>query len=255
MQLQTLDIEGKTYALVQDGKPVYKTEDGKEVAFDAVGTRDTISRITDESKGFKQRAQDAETKLKGFDGITDVAAARKALETVANLDAKKLIDAGEAQRVRDEIESGYKGKLTEAEQRFADLQTRYHGEKIKGAFAGSKFIADKVEVPIDMLQAAFGRHFSVDEAGQVVALDSAGKPIGSNKKFGEAADFEEAIERLIDAYPFKDNILKGSGARGSGAQGNGSGTAGGKTMTREQFDAMGQAERAAKFRDGFTIAD
>lgn len=255
MQLQTIEIEGKTYALVQDGKPLYKGDDGKDIAFDAPGTRDTIARITEESKGFKTRAQTAEDKLKTFDGISDAAAAKKALETVANLDNKKLIDAGEAQRVRDEIANGYEGKLAEADKRFTDLQTRYHGEKIKGAFAGSKFITEKVAVPIDMLQAAFGSHFSVDDTGQVIALGADGKPVGSSKRFGEPADFEESIERLIDAYPYKDHILKGTGAAGAGAQGGNGGGAGGKTLTREQFDALSQSERAAKVRDGFKPVD
>lgn len=254
MQLQTIEVEGKTYALVQDGKPVYKTEDGKDLAFDALGTRDTIARITDESKGFKTRAQSAEDKLKAFEGV-DPAKARDALEKLGNLDAKKLIDAGEAQRVRDEIAKGYEGKLSESEQRYTDLQARYNGEKIKGAFASSKFITEKVAVPVDMLQATFGTNFSVDENGQIVALGSDGKPVGSSKRFGEPADFEEAIERLIEGYPFKDHILKGTGAQGSGAQGGGGGSAGAKTLTREQFDTMPQQDRAAKIKDGFKVVD
>jgi hypothetical protein len=255
MQLQTIEIDGKTYALVSEGKPLYKGDDGKDVAFDASATIGTISRITEESKGFKQRAQTAEDGLKKFEVIKDPAAALKALETVANLDNKKLIDAGEAQRVRDEISNGYEGKLTESDKRYTDLLGRYNGEKVKGSFAGSKFIAEKVAVPIDMLQATFGAQFSVDENGQVVALGTDGKPVGSSKRFGEPADFEEAIERLIDAYPFKEHILKGTGAAGSGAQGGGGGGGGAKTLTRAQFDALPQHERAAKAKDGFKVVD
>ena len=255
MKLKTVEVDGKTYAEVSDGKPVYVGDDGKDVAFDAAATRDTINRITEESKGFKTRAQKAEDGLKAFEGISDAGAALKALETVANLDSKKLIDAGEAQRVRDEIAKGYEGKLAESEKRLAELQARYNGEKIKGAFAGSKYIADKVAVPIDMLQAAFGARFSVNEDGKVVALDDKGQPIGSNKTFGEPADFEEAIERMIDAYPFKESILKGTGASGSGAQGNQGGQGGAKTLTRQQFDALSHADRAAKIKDGYTVVD
>lgn len=255
MQLQTVEVDGKTYALVQDGKPLYKGDDGKDIAFDAPSTRETITRLNGEAKGHRERAEKAEAGLKAFEGIGDPAAALKALETVANLDNKKLIDAGEAQRVRDEISKGYEGKLADADKRFNDLQSRYNGEKIKGAFAGSKFISEKVAVPLDMLQATFGQHFSVDESGQVVALGSDGKPVGSNKKFGEPADFEEAIERLIDGYPFKAHILKGSGAQGSGAQGNQGGGNGSKTMTRAEYDGMDHATRRQKMADGFKVVD
>jgi hypothetical protein len=255
MQLQTIEIEGKTYALVSDGKPLYKADDGKDVPFDAPAAVGTITRITAESKDFKTRAQAAETSLKAFDGIADPAAAKKALETVSSLDQKKLIDAGEAQRVRDEIAKGYEGKISEADQRFNDLQARYNGEKIKGAFAGSKFIAEKVHVPADMLQATFGSRFNVGDDGQVIAVDAAGQPIGSNKKFGEPADFEEAIERLIEAYPYKDTILKGTGAAGSGATGATGGGAGPKTMPRAQFETLSQPERAAKMKEGFTLTE
>lgn len=255
MKLKTVELDGKVYAEVIDGKPLYLDDDGKDVAFDAAATRGTITRITEESAGFKRRAQEAETKLKGFEGIEDPAAARKAMETVQNLDSKKLIDAGEAQRVRDEIAKGYESKLAESDKRFSDLSARYASEKIKGAFASSKFITEKVAVPIDMLQATFGSKFAVNEDGAVIALDASGQPLGSSKRFGEPADFEEAIERMIDSYPSRDSILKGTGAQGSGAQGGHGGASGSKTITRAQFDALAQSERAAKVKDGFKVVD
>lgn len=255
MQLQTIEIEGKTYALVSDGKPLYKGDDGKDVPFDAPAAIGTITRITAESKDFKQRAQTAEAGLKSFEGIADPAAALKALETVANLDGKKLIDAGEAQRVRDEIAKGFEGKLAESDKKYSDLAARYNSEKIKGAFASSKFISEKVAVPLDMLQATFGARFSVDESGNVIALDASGQPLGSAKKFGEPADFEEAFERMVNDYPFRDHILKGTGASGSGAQGGTGGASGNKTLTREQFESLSHLDRAAKVKDGFKVVD
>ena len=83
MKLKTLEVDGKTYAEVQDGKPVYVEDDGKEVAFDAPGTRNTISRLNAEAKSHREAKEAAEKALKGFEGIEDPAAAIKALETVA----------------------------------------------------------------------------------------------------------------------------------------------------------------------------
>ena len=51
--------------------------------------------------------------------------------------------------------------------------------------------------------------------------------------------FDEALESLIDAYPNKDSILKGSGASGSGA------AAGGGTVGGSLSDCKTEAEKAA----------
>ncbi|MGC8383448.1 hypothetical protein ACP3P8_05935 [Pseudomonas aeruginosa] len=49
MKLKTVEVDGKQYAEVQDGKPVYVEDDGKEIVFDAVGTRATITRLNGEA--------------------------------------------------------------------------------------------------------------------------------------------------------------------------------------------------------------
>ena len=74
-----------------------------------------------------------------------------------------------------------------------------------------------------MVQARFGSAFKVED-GKIVAYDNAGNKIFSRSRPGELADFDEALETLVDQYPYKDQILKGSGASGGGAQqGGGSG--------------------------------
>jgi hypothetical protein len=89
-----LKLDEKGNVVVQDGKPVYVADDGKEIAFDAPATRDTITRLNKEAQSHRERAEVAEGRIKDFEGIEDPDKARKALETVKNLDDKKLIDAG-----------------------------------------------------------------------------------------------------------------------------------------------------------------
>lgn len=239
-----LKLTPEGHAVVQDGKPVYIHDDGKEVAFDAPGTVATISRLNGEAKGHRERAEQAEAKFKPFEGITDPAAALAALNTVANLDAKKLVDAGEVQKVRDEttkaLEEKYKPVIKKAEK----LEAELYGEKIGGAFARSKFIAEKVAIPADLLQASFGKHFKIED-GQVVAYGVDGNKVFSKASPGNPAPFEEALELLVDQYPHRAAILKGSGASGSGASGNHQGAGGKRTITRAQFDSMDQAAQRA----------
>lgn len=225
MQLQTTEIDGKTYALVQDGKPLYKADDGKDVPFDAPHTVATISRLNGEAQGHRTRAEAAEASLKKFEGITDADAAKKALETVKNLDDKKLIDAGQVETIKAEaikaVEEKYKPIVEERDRLQGDL----YGEKIGGAFSRSPLIVGekaKFAIPADLVQARFGQHFKIED-GKTVATDSAGNKIYSKARPGEYADFDEALEIIVDAYPHKDSILKSSGNSGSGAQNNGGG--------------------------------
>lgn len=216
MKLKTIEVDGKQYAEIQDGKPVYVEDDGKEVAFDAVGTRATITRLNAEAKSHRERAEAAEKTAKAFEGIEDAAAARNALELVANLDAKKLVDAGEIEKVKAEIGKAFETKLGEATTRAEQLEQQLYAEKIGGSFARSKVIADKLAIPADMVQARFGQQFKIED-GKVVAYDGNGNKLYSRARPGELADFDEALEALIEQYPHKDHILKASGANGGGA--------------------------------------
>ncbi len=51
-------------------------------------------------------------------------------------------------------------------------------------------------------------------------LDGSGNPIFSATRHGEHADFEEALQVMVNQYPHKEMILKGVGASGGGAHGS-----------------------------------
>lgn len=235
--------------------PVFVHADGKETPFDGDGTISTISRLNGEAKSHRERAETAEAALKPFKdaGITDPAAAAKALSTVKNLDDKKLVDAGEVDKIKqaaiESVKAEYEPFVTKAK----DLEQQLYGEKIGGAFARSKFIAEKLAIPADMAQAAFGTRFKV-ESGKTVALDANGQPIFSRTRHGEPADFEEALEIMVDAYPHKASILKGSGASGGGSGQSQPGAGGKKTITRAQFEALDPTAKIAAVKDS-TITD
>jgi hypothetical protein len=252
--LMKLKIDEAGHVVVSDGKPVYVDDAGKEVAFDYPATLATISRLNGEAKSHRERAEAAEGKLKAFEGIDDADAARRALATVKNLDDKKLVDAGEVEKVKAEAIKAVRAELEPIVKERDDLKGELHGEKIGGAFARSKFIADKVAVPADIVQARFGTNFKLED-GKVVAYDGAGNKLYSRAKPGEAAEFEEALELLIDAYPYKDQILKGTGG-GSGARPGNGGGAGAKTMARSEFEKLDPAAKAkAMTVDKITLTD
>lgn len=255
-----LKIDEKGNVAVQDGKPVYVTEDGKEIAFDYPATLATISRLNGEAKGHRERAEAAESKLKAFDGIEDPAKALEALSTMKNIDAKKLIDAGKVDEVKAEAKRAFDEQLKAQEAQYKpvieerdSLRGQLFAEKVGGAFSRSKFIADKMAIPSDLAQARFGSHFTIEE-GKIVAKDPSGNKLFSRARPGEVAEFDEALEMLVDAYPYRDSILKGSGASGSGAGGSANGGSGGKSMTRTAFNALDPMAQAAAAKS-HTIVD
>lgn len=227
MKLKIVEVDGKQYAEVLDGKPVFTGDDGKDIAFDAVGTRDTITRLNAEAKSHRERAETAEKTVKAFEGITDPAAARSALDVVSKLDQKKLVDAGEIDVVRNEISKAFQTQLDEMTSKAQTFEQQLYAEKIGGSFARSKYIAEKLAVPADMVQATFGRNLKIED-GKVVAYDAQGQKIFSRARPGELADFDEAVETLVSQYPHRDHILKSSDANGGGAQGSGGGNSGAK---------------------------
>lgn len=248
-----LKIDANGNAVLKDGKPVYIKDDGTEIEFDAAQAFGKINQLTGEAKSNRERAEAAEGKVAAFKDITDPAAALAALNTVKNLKDKQLVDAGEVDKVKAEAIAAVEAKYKPIVDENSTLKNQLDGELIGGSFARSKLIADKFAIPADLVQARFGGNFKrVD--GKVVAYDPSGNQIYSQKKPGDLADFDEALEILVGQYPHRDSILKGSGASGGGAQGGGSGAGGKKTLTRAQLEAIPSAERGAALKDA-TLVD
>lgn len=249
-----LKLDEQGHVVVQDGKPVYVKDDGGEVAFDVVGTTTRIGQLNAEAKNHREKADALATQLKAFEGIEDPEAARKAVQIAANLDAKKLVDAGEVDKVRQEairaVEDKYKPILEERDR----LQGEIYKEKVGGAFARSKFIAEHCAVPADMVEARFAKHFKLED-GAVVGYDANGVKLYSDANPGQLATPDEALKILVNQYQYKDQILKGSQASGSGANTNQGAGAGAKTIKRSEFDSAPADQQMAMIKSGVTPID
>jgi len=245
------DAQGNLVTQEVNGQllPVFVHPDGKEAPFDGDSTLSTISRLNGEAKTHREAKEAAEAALKPFKdaGITDPAAAAKALTTVKNLDDKKLVDAGEVEKVKaaavESVRKEYEPVVKERD----TLKGQLDSHLIGGAFSRSKFIADKFAAQgpagVEIAQALFSNRFKVED-GKLTAYDANGSKLFSRTRHGELADADEAIEMMVDAYPHKTSLLKGSGGSGGGAPGGGNGGGGGKkTYTRSQFDALSPQER------------
>lgn len=253
MKLKTVTIDGKTYAEIQDDKPVYTGDDGKDVAFDAPGTVATISRLNGEAKSHRERAETAEKNLKTFEGL-DPAAARDALEKITKIDAKKLIEAGDMDAAIQTALKPVQEELALAKKTNETLTGSLNKEVIGNAFGRSKFATEKLTpAGVDLVRTMYQDRIKVED-GKPIGFDANGQKIFSKARPGEAADFDEIVESLVEQYPYKDHILKGTGASGGGAGGQNNGSGGGKTMTRAQFDQLDPAAKITAAKE-VTITD
>jgi len=264
-----LDENGNV--VVRNGKPVYVQDDGKEIEFDAAGTVATISRLNGEAKTHREgkeanaaRVAELEGAMKVFEGL-DPEAARKALDKLKTIDEGKLIDAGKVDEVRGAVAKEYETRIasmtgahqSELERMKAEneaLSGHLNNEIIGGNFARSKVIAEKLAIPADLVQAKFGSAFKVVD-GKLVAVGADGNTLYSRSRPGEPADFDEALEMIVDQYPNRDHILKASGASGSGASASAGRSNGSAGVTRAAFEKMAPAAQMAHIKAGHAITD
>lgn len=232
-----VDEDGKL--VVDDkGNPIYIGSDGKEQSVQG----DTISRLNGEAKTHREAKEKAEADLAKYKDI-DPVKAKEALETIAKLDAKQLIDAGEVDKVREEISKGFTAQIAEKDKAIDGLTGDLNGLRMQVAFDGSKFVQERIGVPVEMFRSTFAKNFKIED-GKVVPYDQAGNKVYSKKNMGEVADIDEALEIMVDGYAYKDSILKADGGSGSGSQGGGGGRGTGRRIMRSEFEKMSPVQQA-----------
>jgi len=239
-----LDAEG--HVVVKDGKPVYVHDDGKEIPFDAQKATEKIAELNENEKKKRFDVKSIQEKLDvykiGDDEYLDVAEAKKSIETVKNLDAGKLIDTGKVDKLKSEIQQAYvekekqrekefKAKLEALDQSLKAKENTIYDLMVVTKFANSPTVVDKTNLPPDIAADYFGKHFKVEGEGtkaKVIGYID-GEKILSRERPGEVAEFEEALNTVIEHYPMKDRILRTTGG-GSASQGN----TGGRTSTEDK---------------------
>lgn len=246
-------MDGDNFAKDDAGNPIW-VNGTQELSVKG----DTISGLVAENKRHRGRADDLATKLAKFDGIEDPDAARQALETVKDIDTSKLINAGKLDEVRREVTQQLETRIQTAERERNEALQQRDNTLLDSAFNASEFARERLAVPVEMVRATFGSRFKVED-GKIVAYDANGSVVYSDKNLGEPATFDEALEKTINGYKYKDTILKAPEAGGTGGGGGGGARGKGRTLSRADFEALTpvqQAEFAGKMQTGeASIAD
>lgn len=216
--------------VLKDGNPVYIDATGAEKVVEA----GTITRLNAEAKEHRVAKEEALTKLKAFEGIEDAELARKAIDTVKKLDAKKLIDSGEVDKLQEQIKQQFAAQLAEKEAALNALTAEKNNMLISDIFKSSEFVRDSLAVPRDMFEATFRNNFKVED-GKVVAYGKDGNRLYSKTRISEYADADEALQLLVESHPQKDIILKAQTGNGSGNTGGGGNRGAGRVISASDF--------------------
>lgn len=240
-----LKVDESGVVVVEDEKPVYVDEDGKDIAVDVPQLFSKVKELNGESKQRRLESGDLKKKYKVFSEIEDLedwkTKADAALELAKNIDESQLIQAGKVEELKTSMKAAFEGERENAEKSFrlknqelSDLIVKKDGTifslLVTSKFSQSPFFSGespKTNVLPDMAAKYFGHQFKVEKDGEdglkVVGYNLAGNQIYSRKNPGDLAGFEEAISEIIDEYPMKDRILRtgGAGSGGKGGGGNG----------------------------------
>ena len=239
--------------VLEDGNPVWIAEDNKEIAFDFNQTSKRIAELNEEAKNHRLKAKEYADKLATYtDAGIDIEKAKKAIETVQNLDDKKLVDAKQV----DVLKSQWAADMEKTRQQWAEKEKRLsealekemrdRQEQIKRQHfsdsAQNGYLKNTVLTP-DVAYKIWGDKFKVENDNIIPMLNET-TPLPSSDPLKPHANFNEALERMFENYEYKNNYLK-SPAPGSGSSGN---AAGGKSaITLSRADALDPMKyRAAK---------
>ncbi len=246
--------------VVQDEAPVWVYEDGdnkgKEAPVEFGKTLASIQKLTAESVSRKEKIKEMSGTISIITdaGIEDVEAfikdGKKAMETVANLDDKQFLDAGEVEKIKAQANEIWERKVdslkTSYESQIADIDAKLQAKDssirsliVRGAFDRSSFLAERTVLPPEIAYSYLGDRFVVQEVNGELrgfGLDTEGNKLMSAKNPAEYADPEEAIELLVMSHPQKDRIMKME------ATGTGSSTPG----NTNQNDLLSQYKEAQK---------
>lgn len=133
----------------------------------------------------------------------------------------------------------------------AKLRADLHREQTGLRILTSKYTAG-LKMPADVVSATFAGAFRRSEEGKTFAVDGSGAKLYSRRRPGELADFDEALQLLVERHPNRDLFVKGSplldAAQQGPASGENPGAKGKVVYTRKAFDAMDPVQRMTVVR-------
>lgn len=187
------------------------------------------AEVAEREKALKELSE----KLKVFDGV-DLAEFHKLSEERKAAETKKLEEAGEFERVKQQMVEEHKKTLETLRADFTNQidqlsgatrnQTKQIEELTVGRlFGDSTFVQESLTLTPAKARVVYGSHFDIVD-GAVVGYD---KPLGASERTmlvdgeGKALGFNEALRKIVDVDPDREHLLRSTLNPGSGSNSNG----------------------------------
>lgn len=177
-------------------------------------------------KAAEEKVGTLEARLAQFDGI-DPEAVRALLKQQKDAETAQLEAKGEWGRLKEQMVTQHtqevgtvKEQLSASQAEVSRLQGVIAELTVGNAFASSQFIKEDLTLPTSKVRVFYGNHFEFKD-GQVVAFD---KPAGAAERTmlvdakGEPLKFEDALKKIVDGDPDRDQILKSKMKAGAGSK-------------------------------------
>jgi hypothetical protein len=217
------------------GEPAPAGDDGKSKISDeaAVLLKENLKR-KEKIKELEAVVTQANEKLKQFEGIDPVAV--KELLAQREADENKALEAkGDFERLKQKMAEQHAAEKATLQAELTELKGKFDGAlgninelTIGAQFSNSSFIKEKLLMTPNKAKVVYAPHFDF-ENGSIVGYD---KPKGSANRTplvdasGNALSFDLAMQKLVDADPEKDSLLRATVKPGAGSG----------TETKTKFD-------------------
>jgi hypothetical protein len=184
-------------------------------------------------------------KLKSFEGI-DPVKMRELLKQQEEAERKAAESRGEYDRLVKQMGERHAEEKARLEQQLKDmsgmgntLMQQIADLTVGNSFGTSKFVAEDLTLTATKARVIYGSHFEFKD-GQVVGYD---KPAGASDRTvlvdaqGEPLAFDEALRKLVEADPDKDQLIRTKAKPGAGS------VPAGKTAKKAIDDAAASKQR------------
>lgn len=151
---------------------------------------------------------------------------RELLEQKKKDELKKMEERGEFDRIKQQMVEEHNRQQEQLKQQIQELQDKLNEREVKvnelsigSNFSQSKYISEELTLTPSKARALYGAHFELED-GQVVAYD---KPRGAANRtvlvdgVGNPLSFDKAMQKIIEADPDRDTLIRSKMRQGSGS--------------------------------------
>lgn len=215
----TAAAEAAALAAAETAKTTPKVSDAE-----AKLLKDTMKHKTRATELEAQLAQ-ANEKLKAAEGI-DLDKARTMLAEQEEIERKRLESKGDYDRLTKQMgerhtteKTALQAQIEESNRTSGTLKQQIAELTVGAAFAQSKFVQEDLTLTPTKARVIYGSHFEFKD-GKVVGFD---KPSGASDRTvlvdatGEALGFEDAMLKIVEADPDRDQLIRSKMKPGAGS--------------------------------------